>query len=268
MDKQTVENYSCKSCQREYEGSYCPNCGQKKIENRLVLKDSIRHFAGVAVNFERGLWYTSFMMYKKPRKVIDDYLNGATKPYIHPFRFLFVWLTISLFLMFSTGLFEDVQIHMAESLGQKRTPLEDHLNGIMQKYMQLFFVVSIPFLALGTKILFRKSRKNFAEHLVINSFCYGGSLVLSILVTPFYFISVEYFFTIQLLSLGLNIAVQSYFYKYIFNEKVIPAILKSILSYIFWIIGFFLSVAFFFIIYFVYLALTDPEKLKAFAGQG
>lgn len=262
MENKAVMNYACKSCSQEYNGNYCPKCGQKKIEKRLVLKDSIGHLLGVVVNFERGLWYTSIMMYKNPGKVVKDYLKGVTRPYIHPFRFLFIWLSVSLFLMFSTGLYDDLQTQMAENFGQQQNPIGERVNTVIQKYMQVFFVVSIPFLAFGSKMVFKKAKFNFAEHLVINSFCYGASLVLAIAFTPFYFLSLEFAGTVQLISVGVNIAVQTYFYKRIFGENILPSIFKSIFSYVFWIIGFFLIAALFFIGYLIYWAFSDPESLK------
>lgn len=263
MDNQAIENYSCKSCGQGFEGSYCPSCGQKKIVNRLVLKDSIRHLLGVMVNFEKGLWHTTIWMFKRPGKVINDYLNGVTKPYIHPFRYLFLWLTINLFLMFSTGLFDQVQAEMAVEMNQESNPISDLLLNWMKNYMQLFFLVSIPFLALGTKVLFRKMKLNFAEHLVINSFGYGTAMVVSTLIIPFYFLFPDYHWTVQMISLILGVSIHGYLYSGIFKQNIFLAIFKAIFAYIFWIIGFFLTILLFLIIYITYLGFTDPELLKA-----
>tara|TARA_R110002072_G_scaffold12269_5_gene53494 strand:- start:1185 stop:2048 length:864 start_codon:yes stop_codon:yes gene_type:complete len=269
MDNQAVENYNCKSCGQQFEGNYCPSCGQKKIVNRLVLKDSVRHLFGVMVNFERGLWHSSILMFKNPAKVINDYINGITKPYIHPFRYLFLWLTIQIFLMFSTGLFDMIQSQMALELQAQQQDSEFQLavNQAIRKYMQIFFVLSIPFLAWGTRLLFRKKRLNFAEHLVVNSFGYGTTLLMSTLILPLYFFVGDNLMKIQMLSLILNIAIHAYIYKRVFEERIIPTILKSIMAVVFWLIGFCLNMILFFIFYIIYLIIYNPDLLKSAANK-
>lgn len=263
MEKEAVEIFACKNCGHQYEGSYCPSCGQKKITNRLVLKDSILHWFGVMVNFENGLWHTTLWMFKKPGRVVHNYLNGITRPYIHPFRYLFLWLTIQLFLMFSTGLYDQVQAEMAEEMNQEPNAFVDLLNGIMKNYMSIFFVVSIPSLALGTKLMFRKMKLNFAEHLVINSFGYGTAMVASTLIIPLYFIFSDFHWYVQVFSLILGVLVHVYLYKGIFKENLIKTLFKAIFAYSLWAIGFFLNVVIFLALYLLNMGFNNPEQLKS-----
>lgn len=262
MDKQAIEIHNCKSCENTYEGIYCPNCGQKKILKRLTIKESLAQLFGVMINLERGLWHTSIMMFKKPGMVVNDYLNGKTRPYIHPFRFLFLWLTIQLFLMFSSGVFDFIQVQMAAELHQETTDFQQRINEVMLKYLQLFFLFSIPSLSLGTKLFFKKKQFNFAEHLVLNSYVYGTTLVISTFFLPLYFVFRDEWLSIQYFGLVLNIAIHTYAYKMIFGEKIIPTILKSIMAVLFWFLGFCLSILGFFLFYFVYMIFFEPEILK------
>lgn len=255
----TSEN--CKNCESPSKGNYCSVCGQKRIDKRLVLKESIVHWLRVIVNLDRGLWHTTWLMIKNPSKVINEYLNGVTRPYLHPFRYLFLWLTLNVFLMFSTGAFDLIQAEMGTGVpsSDRQAAFMQELNTWMKSYMQFFFVLSIPSLAWGTKLLFKKGNLYFAEHLVLNSFSYGTSMVIGVFVLPFYFISVENMLTFQVIGFIPTILYHTYVFKSVFKESLIRTFLKSIAAQIVWIIGFFVVMVFLMIGYIIYLFITRPD---------
>ena len=47
---------------------------------------------------------------KQPGKVVSEYLSGVTISYAHPFRFIFVWATISTLIAVYTGASQGVSI--------------------------------------------------------------------------------------------------------------------------------------------------------------
>ena len=82
----------------------------------------------------------------------------------------------------------------------------------IKKYLALILMVSIPFNSIGSFFVYKNKKFNFAEHLVINSFTYGFTILLglplvalflipngifihSTVSTPVYFIGMIYIFT-------------------------------------------------------------------------
>lgn len=273
MDNPITETIACKNCGHHFEGTYCPKCGQKRINDRITLKDSIRHWLGVMINFDRGLWHTTWMMLKNPGKVIHDYLNGITRPYLHPFRFLFLWLTVQIFFMFATGLYDRIQSNMQMEMGGQASQsaqlaVQQHYQELIRTYMQLFFILGIPGLALGTKMTFAKAKLNFAEHLALNSFAYGASMTIGFIAFPLYFVDLGSMMASQLLAIGFTIAYMAYVYQSTFKGNVILNILKAIVAMLVWFIGFMIIILLFLILYFVYLGIFKPgfiENLKSTA---
>ncbi len=78
----------CKNYQTEFDGNFCPNCGQKYIDKRFTVKESIAWAFHSIFNFDKGFGLTSKDLILKPGKVIIGFLNGITVKYAHPFRFI------------------------------------------------------------------------------------------------------------------------------------------------------------------------------------
>ena len=271
MDNLSSESVSCKNCGHQYNGFYCPQCGQKHITTRITVKESLKKWLGVIVNLEKGLWPTSWLMFKDPKKVINDYLNGITVPYSHPFRFLFLWLTVQVFLILSSGVFDMTQGNFyTEMQGQPQQMNEGQqklLSGVKQ-YLQLFLVLSMPFLAMATKLFFRQRSLNFAEHLVVNSYAYGASLILSLLMIPFYYFAENHMVSLQLIGMGVSIIYMAYVYSSIFYENVFLVVFKSVGVMLIWFIGMSILMIIGVIVVFSIQVAINPEILEKFKSVG
>lgn len=269
-----LPDINCKSCQHSYAGHHCPSCGQKHIDKRITVKDSLKHWVGSFFNYERGMWHTIWLLLKDPRKIITEYFDGITKPYVHPFRFLFLWLTINVFVLISSGVFESTQQDFMTGFSEGTTnsgegakaaeAVSAKLQEAIQKYMNLLLVLSIPFLALATSWLFRKAKLNFAEHLVLNSFAYGESLIIGFLFFPLYVLDREHFMIIQMISLLVSILYLTYVYWSIFRQNFIVTFIKSIFVMILWFIGISLLIVVIMVAYFIFTVITNPELIEKY----
>ena len=88
----------CKNCNTEFQGNYCCNCGQKKIVNRLNIKEIWNDLISSVINYETGFVKTLLFLTVKPRKIIKDYFEGKRKSYFNPIKLLFIILTIKTFI--------------------------------------------------------------------------------------------------------------------------------------------------------------------------
>jgi|GEM_PF-3551064 len=97
---------SCKNCDNKFEGKYCNKCGQKYIDERFTIKKTLYETASNVFAFDSGLIFTFIGLFKHPKKVVNDYLNGATKPPVNPFKYLFLAASLSALVSIYFGVFE------------------------------------------------------------------------------------------------------------------------------------------------------------------
>lgn len=229
----------CKVCSKNYDGMFCPQCGQKYIDKRINMRDSIGHLLGTVFNFDKGLWHTSIELMKNPGKLLREYLNGITTPYFHPFRFLFLWLTLQVFFMVVTGMMEETQgRYSAQMSGQEMNPAVYQVLLGLNSYMHILIALSMPVLAAGSRLLFRKSVYNYAEHLVINCFAYGETVLVSLLLLPLFFVNMEAFIVANTLSFFFSIGYLTYVYISFFGGNKVTTFFKALGVYLIWFVGF------------------------------
>lgn len=228
----------CRLCEAEHQGQYCPECGQKYIAHRITLRESFSQFLNLISNLDRGLWPTTWQMLRRPALVIDRYFKGATSLYTHPFRFLFIWLTLQVFLITSTGFAEAIQAEVSQSLTQAPPdPRMQPLLDFYYNYLNLFLAASIPFLALGSKLLFRARSFNYAEHFVITAYAYGEAVLLTTLLMPLYFLDRELLTYASYLNMSLMFIYMTYVYTAVFGSNYLLNFLKTIAIFIIWFVG-------------------------------
>ncbi len=249
----------CKNCGNPVSDNFCSHCGQKTIVERFTVKTSLNHFWSTIFNIDRGLWYTIKMMTVNPKKVFDDYLSGNTIRYMHPFRFAIILLTVQTFLMITTGVYEEIQDSIGNATGQEPNELSAKITTFTQAHTHIIIALTIPFLALGAKWLFRSSHYNFAEHLIIQSFAYGQVVLIGILTLPFQIYMNNLPLEIRFLSVLLSIAYLTYVYISTFRQKVILVLLKTVVVFTIWFIGMMLTTTIIGGVYGAYLYFEDPS---------
>lgn len=225
----------CKCCRSNLSGAYCSSCGQRTIDKRFTLKESIGWLLTNIFNLEKGFLHTTWALIKKPGKVISDYLSGITVPYAHPFRFIFVWATVSTLIAVYTGAYDEVgkitaEINPDNPLGESFA--EDY-GKFLKKYMSIMYMAFIPFFAIGTKLFYMKHRLYFAEHLILNSFSQGASIAIGLPVMFCYFlVPHESYMILGGVSFTLSVLVVAYINSRFFKENIILSIVKYILNYL------------------------------------
>lgn len=225
--------HNCKNCQQEYEGNFCPACGQKYIDKRLNLKDSIVWVFDSIFNFDQGFFYTSKALLLKPAVVINNVLNGVTRPYTHPFRHLFIWATLTTIVGIAAGTFDDTQVAMNNIMGADQETIEKGVRAqaFMRRYMNLIIIAMVPLFAMATRLLFRKKGYNYAEHLVINAYSQTVTMMVNIPLSFFYFF-MHNPNVLGGLSMLIGAIAATYVFTKVFEENAIVAFLKYILVFI------------------------------------
>ena len=91
----TEAMHTCASCGTEYQGNYCPRCGQSAKIGRFSFKKAILHFLDVWGIGNRGMFRSIRDLIFRPGYMIRDYLRGMQSAYFPPFKMFFLLAALS-----------------------------------------------------------------------------------------------------------------------------------------------------------------------------
>lgn len=236
---------TCKNCNQELAGNYCSNCGQSSHTNRINLHHIVHEFLHGVLHVDKGIIYTCKELTIRPGKTIRNYLSGKRVNYFKPFGYLFLLATIYTVIMHFLGvpIFGNYEMvsqveggvthEVAEKLATIDT-LSKSLFDFMNNHYAAASLVSLPIAALCTFLCFFRTKYNYGEHLIVNSYIYGQTILASIILIPFSYFFPEYNLTaasIVLFFLKIYMAI-CVFNQYKLLNRIIRAIGAFILEYI------------------------------------
>ena len=96
------ETHVCSTCGTNYQGNYCPRCGQSASIGRYSIRKATLLFLDVWGLGNRSMFRTIRDLLLRPGYMIRDYLQGMQMAYFPPFKMFF--LIIALSLLVDTGL--------------------------------------------------------------------------------------------------------------------------------------------------------------------
>lgn len=95
----TYEYHECQTCSTEFQGNFCPRCGQSaKIVRKISLWKTFLLFIDVWGLGNRGMFRTIRDLFLRPGYMICDYIRGMHQAYFPPFKLLFLLTTLSLLI--------------------------------------------------------------------------------------------------------------------------------------------------------------------------
>lgn len=93
----------CLNCGTEFQGSYCPECGQSAETGRFTLQFIWYNLLAAVLGRDGGIGYTIKNLFTRPGSMIVEILNGKRRKYVSPFPTLFLSLTIYVLVFTITG---------------------------------------------------------------------------------------------------------------------------------------------------------------------
>ena len=90
------EHHCCHTCGQEFQGNYCPRCGQSAKIGRYSFRKALLLFLDVWGLGNRGMFRTLRDLILRPGYMIRDYLSGMQMAYFPPFKLFFLLTTLSL----------------------------------------------------------------------------------------------------------------------------------------------------------------------------
>ncbi len=227
----TIEN--CKNCGQHVENhNFCPNCGAKKITNRITPKHLISEFIERFFNLDNSFIRTFIHLFTKPEEVIGGYINGLRKRYIHAFGYFAISATIMGFYSFVVkGRLGDLMTNpLNSSLSMEQIETQNSIVDFIFQYQTLLNFLLIPILALLSRIVFLNYKKyNLTEHLVIYLYAYSHIIsLMAIIVLPFIFFSYN-LTTITLIQFSGYIIYVAFVLKRLYSINLKKILLKTLL---------------------------------------
>lgn len=105
--KNTVKITKCLNCETEFEGNFCPHCGQKADTGRFTVRFIFQNFILGILSNDGGVWFTLKNLFTRPGQMMIDIINGKRKSYFSPFPMLFLTLSLYVVIFAFTGSKDD-----------------------------------------------------------------------------------------------------------------------------------------------------------------
>ncbi|MCR9250590.1 MAG: DUF3667 domain-containing protein [bacterium] len=237
------EENICINCGNEAPGEYCTHCGQHQTVRPLTWKELFLEFSSKWLGWDNKFGRTIRGLTTSPGLVARTYIQGNRVKYIGPLAYLFLVSTIMIltfeFLNVDVKEFlQSSQDYMGVVQPEQNTEDQQKFMTNMMDWMSDNFrwvsLMFIPFLALWSKLFYRKRGFNYIEHSVIYMYLTGHTLWLTIIAIVMFKIGFGWFsLLITFLSLIYIIFGVLGFYQ--IKQKilgVLKALFLWILSYI------------------------------------
>lgn len=98
---------TCLNCGNEFEGNFCPECGQSADTGRFTVRFIIENLLAAFLSKDGGIWFTLKSLFTRPGAMIVDILNGKRRKYFSPFPMLLCSLTLYVLILSFSGSHED-----------------------------------------------------------------------------------------------------------------------------------------------------------------
>jgi hypothetical protein len=166
----------CLNCGSIVNDKYCSSCGQKTDTNRFSLKNLL------TVEFIRSLsnpehykaLYTVMQLLIRPGHSSREYIQGKRKKYVNCFLLLGIMTSFMIFLA------ENSLVNIVDIYSDPNEPSLNDFYANMMQNIRLYNFAGIPIMALLSFWWFKKSKYNYAEHIILNSYLTSGLAIFSI----------------------------------------------------------------------------------------
>ncbi|MBC2606696.1 DUF3667 domain-containing protein [Pelagicoccus albus] len=179
MSDHETHDQRCKNCDNPLRGEYCSNCGQRDIDFREDWRGLTSDFFSSMFNLDGRVPQGVFTLFFRPGLNAQLFLQGKRASQIPPLRF-YLFSSLIYFIWFSSGdgiTFFEEAANGAEAFGTHDNDLEKIISlkfedpsavqAEFNTWLPRVFLLSVPALALVTRLLFRKRGYVLLEHVVI-----------------------------------------------------------------------------------------------------
>ena len=166
----------CRNCGAQVNSAYCGDCGQRPVPDKITLHYIWHELLHFFTHAEKGFFFTTFGLVKKPGPLIVDFLGGKRKDYQKPVSYYLIWIGIySLLLLAVEKLFgENRVVSFANYFGPGETTkfAISHLNIVL--------TLLLPVQAIYMYAILMGQKYNYMEALVAVLYIIGTLIFLQV----------------------------------------------------------------------------------------
>ncbi|HTL07676.1 MAG TPA: DUF3667 domain-containing protein [Chitinophagaceae bacterium] len=226
--------HTCENCNNQFAGAFCNSCGQK-VAHRITMPHILHDVAHAFTHADKGFLNLLLQLFVRPGVVAREYiLEKKRKKYYNPFQFILIIGSIAAFVAINTHFAETTMEAMGPGTvtSQRVLNFQHAISKYMGKYYNFLVLLQLPFFALGSFLVYRKYKYNYAEHLTLQTFITAQSTILGMLTmiligtigkTGVYF---------SFLMAPLNMGYQVLAFIQFFGERSFMGVLKGIAAYL------------------------------------
>jgi len=155
--------------------NYCPNCGQKTSTKRFSLKNiiSFEILSGI-FTLDKGLLHTTKELFTRPGHSLREYMQGQRIGHFNAFSYLVLLSTVSYLLG------EYSNVHLSDLMDDSQRGFASSFEEFANDYPRLIYFINIPMMAIASWLFFKRSKVNMAEHVILNTYIAGASLLMTL----------------------------------------------------------------------------------------
>jgi hypothetical protein len=203
-------------------------------------------------------------MFVRPGTVAREYvLEGKRKRYFPPFQYILIIGALATFIAVNSHFIQVAATAMGGAqYSERQARLIAKITTWQGKYYNFIILFQLPFYALGSYIVYRKYKLNYAEHLTLQTLITAQTTIFGMIIMGLVAILGKPGMYIALSMSVISVAYQAFAYTQFFREQTFKGVLKAVvsnfLSFIFFLVAIILAV----IIAAFFIYLFDKEAFK------
>lgn len=251
---------TCKNCGNTFEGNFCPACGQSAEIHRVTLGHFFHEFFHAFTHADKGILLLAKELITRPGYVAREYLDGKRKKYFNPLTFLILTSALYAFCTYQSDYFKaltrpDQRRASVQSApaAEQPSPQAMAVYKAMGKTNQivasnngkvLALVLLWPLLAFFTWIFSLKSKRNFAEILVLSAFIMGELyVVMCVLFIPAFLLAPSTADINNMAFQAVSVIYMFIAFHQFFKSHVVWTIIKTLFVKVLYVVFFWVLIA-------------------------
>ncbi len=230
----------CKNCNQLVKENFCGQCGQSIKVSKINLPNFLGELTDNVFQINKGLFYTMKALFVSPGQTIKDYLSGKRKHHFKPIAYVFtlstIYFLLSQLVHIETFIHDFVRGYMnAPDLSTVESEKITTLIWFTKNYAYTMLLL-LPLNALASYLAFFGSGINYLEHFVLNAYITGQQSIIyaSIAILSLLIPDDDLLSSISLcVSICYTFCV---FWQFFSNQKKVAVVLRSVLTYILFIL--------------------------------
>ena len=238
-----VKTTHCLNCGTDFEGKFCPECGQSAEAGRFTLRFIFGNLLAAVLGRDGGVAYTLKNLFSRPGKMIIEILNGKRRKYVSPFPMLFLALTVYILIFTLTGskgvISSDLDLDFTNSTPEN-VQIALEIDRLVVKafhfYLEhytLCYMLTLPLFVIAARICFGKqNRKRYywAEYTVALVYALVILVLYRCVINILYPISINIYETMAFLESIAIITALTACFRRMMGFSTVKTIWRSTLT--------------------------------------